>query len=128
MDHGCLACQGQVSSVLRIEKLKDWDLLSEFGPAGVKNKPNWECPDLFELPIEGEPGKTRWVLEVDMGSGSVAGGSGGEYFVGTFDGTKFTSDNELSHVKWVDYGRDSTHPFPGPIFPSQTDAGYGSAG
>ena len=46
--------------------LKNWNHLSDFGPAGVKNKPNWECPDLFELPIVNEPGKTRWVLEVDM--------------------------------------------------------------
>ncbi len=84
--------------------LKAWTLLSEFGPAGVKDKPNWECPDLFELPIEGEPGQTRWVLEADMGSGAIAGGSGGEYFVGTFDGTRFVPDREES--EWVDFGRD----------------------
>ena len=84
--------------------LKEWELLSEFGPAGVENKPNWECPDLFELPIEGEPGTTRWVLEVDMGGGSVAGGSGGEYFTGEFDGTTFVADSEES--QWVDFGRD----------------------
>ncbi len=84
--------------------LKTWKLLSEFGPAGVANKPNWECPDLFELPIEGEPGKKRWVLETDMGSGSIAGGSGGEYFTGVFDGEKFIADSLDS--QWVDFGRD----------------------
>ena len=84
--------------------LKQWALLSEFGPAGVQNKPNWECPDLFELPIENEPGKSRWVLEVDIGNGSVAGGSGGEYFTGVFDGTTFTPDTTES--SWVDFGRD----------------------
>ena len=84
--------------------LKSWKKLSEFGPAGVQNKPNWECPDLFELPIENEPGKTAWVLEADMGGGSVAGGSGGEYFVGQFDGTRFITNSK--HSKWVDYGRD----------------------
>ncbi len=84
--------------------LKEWTLLSEFGPAGVKEKPNWECPDLFELKIENEPGKTAWVLEADMGSGAVAGGSGGEYFVGRFDGRSFQSDANES--QWVDYGRD----------------------
>ena len=83
--------------------LTTWTELSRFGPAGVIDKPNWECPDLFELPVEGERGKTMWVLEVDMGSGSVAGGSGGEYFVGTFDGQCF---NTLQHAQWVDYGRD----------------------
>ena len=86
--------------------LKEWTHLSDFGPAGVPGKPNWECPDLFELPIEGEPGKTRWVLEVDMGNGSVAGGSGGEYFVGDFDGKEFRCDHDLNKSQWVDYGRD----------------------
>jgi fructan beta-fructosidase len=84
--------------------LKDWTLLSEFGPAGVLNKPNWECPDIFELPIENEPGQTRWVLEADMGGGAIAGGSGGEYFTGVFDGTSFIADSMES--QWVDFGRD----------------------
>ncbi len=84
--------------------LKHWKLLSEFGPAGVPNKLNWECPDLFELPIEGEPGKTRWVLEADMGNGAIAGGSGGEYFTGEFDGRRFVADSTTS--QWVDFGRD----------------------
>ena len=88
------------------DDLKTWKYLSKFGPAGVKNKPNWECPDLFELPIENEPGKSRWVLEVDMGNGSVAGGSGGEYFVGHFDGREFTCNHDITKSQWVDYGRD----------------------
>lgn len=84
--------------------LKKWVFLSEFGPAGVANKPNWECPDLFELPIRNEPGKTRWILKADMGSGSIAGGSGGEYFTGVFDGKTFIADSKES--QWIDYGRD----------------------
>ncbi|MEM7396707.1 MAG: glycoside hydrolase family 32 protein, partial [Verrucomicrobiota bacterium] len=59
------------------EDLRNWTELSRFGPAGVKNKSNWECPDLFPLPVENRPGETRWVLEADMGQGSIAGGSGG---------------------------------------------------
>lgn len=86
--------------------LREWKLLSEFGPGGAPGKPNWECPDLFKLPVEGRPGVTRWVLEVDMGGGSIAGGSGGEYFVGTFDGQRFLADGGLSNFQWVDYGRD----------------------
>jgi fructan beta-fructosidase len=86
--------------------LKDWKLLSEFGPAGAPNKPNWECPELFELPIENEPGKTKWVLQVGMGGGAVAGGSGGEYFLGDFDGEKFTSDDPSGASQWSDFGRD----------------------
>ncbi|MEM8488703.1 MAG: glycoside hydrolase family 32 protein [Bacteroidota bacterium] len=84
--------------------LKAWTFLSDFGPAGSTDG-IWECPDLFELPIEGEAG-SRWVLEVDIGSGAIAGGSGGQYFVGTFDGTTFTNDNPDDLTLWVDYGAD----------------------
>lgn len=84
--------------------LKDWTLTGSFGPAGVANKPNWECPDLFELPVEGEPGVTRWLLKTDIGSGSVAGGSGGEYFIGEFKDGAFHAESVES--QWVDYGRD----------------------
>ncbi|KAA5544495.1 glycoside hydrolase family 32 protein [Roseiconus nitratireducens] len=83
--------------------LKHWEELSRFGPAGVEGKLNWECPDLFPLEVENEPGRQLWVLEADMGSGSIAGGSGGEYFVGDFDGQKFTP---IQSARWVDFGRD----------------------
>jgi len=70
--------------------LKEWTLLSEFGPAGATSGV-WECPDLFELPVQGTSEK-RWVLAVNMNPGSVAGGSGGQYFIGQFDGARFTAD------------------------------------
>ncbi len=72
--------------------LKDWTLLSQFGPAGATSGV-WECPDLFELPVEGTNEK-RWALVVNIGSGSVAGGSGGQYFIGQFDGTNFVADKD----------------------------------
>jgi sucrose-6-phosphate hydrolase SacC (GH32 family) len=70
--------------------LKEWRLLSEFGPAGG-TAGVWECPDLFPVPVQGTQEK-RWVLAVNMNPGSIAGGSGGQYFVGQFDGTRFTAD------------------------------------
>jgi fructan beta-fructosidase len=85
------------------DDLKTWEELSKFGPAGTEDKLNWECPDLFQLPVENVDGKHLWVLETDMGSGSVAGGSGGEYFVGHFDGVTFTP---IQPAWWVDFGRD----------------------
>lgn len=69
--------------------LKDWTLLSEFGPAGAV-RGIWECPDLFPLPVEG--GGEKWVLIVNIGGDAVAGGSGCQYFVGTFDGETFIED------------------------------------
>ncbi len=88
------------------DNLRQWDLLSEFGPSGGTGG-IWECPDLFKLPVEGSEGESRWVLQVDMNPGAVAGGSGGQYFVGDFDGQTFTQDPQNEgQTNWVDYGRD----------------------
>lgn len=85
--------------------LKQWQLLSEFGPWGAEPVPNWECPDLFLSPVEGSD-SSRWVLLISVGSGAVAGGSGSQYFVGDFDGQRFIPDTERNVVQWVDYGAD----------------------
>lgn len=86
--------------------LKAWDKASEFGPAGARGK-NWECPDLFELPVEGHPGESRWVLSVNLGDNAVGGGSGGQYFVGSFDGQRFTPDPAWGSAPvWMDHGAD----------------------
>ena len=79
--------------------LKSWTFMSEFGPAGNVTG-IWECPDLFELPIENRPGETRWVLDVDNGGGTVASGSAGQYL----DGTTFEAEHE--DTRWVDYAKD----------------------
>jgi fructan beta-fructosidase len=86
--------------------LKDWSLLSTFGPAGATGG-IWECPALFRVPVAGTD-QERWVLQVDLNPGSVAGGSGGQYFLGDFDGTTFTPrEGELEIApRWVDYGPD----------------------
>jgi fructan beta-fructosidase len=86
--------------------LRRWEGLSDFGPAGA-TEGLWECPDLFELPVDGRPAETRWVLDVDVGSGAPAGGSGGQYFVGDFDGTRFRADTAPgAPARWVDHGAD----------------------
>ena len=88
------------------KNLKDWTRLSDFGPSGAFPVSNWECPDLFELPVENAPGESKWVLQVDSGNGHPAGGSGCQYFVGGFDGRRFRSDNPPESALWVDYGKD----------------------
>ncbi len=42
----------------------------------------FECPDFFELPVDGGTGRSRWVL--------VRGD--GRYSLGSFDGTRFTEE------------------------------------
>ena len=95
--------------------LKHWRHLSDFGPAAAVGG-IWECPDLFELPVDGDPKNTRWVLIVSLNPGSISGGSGMQYFVGHFDGTRFTTDppaagitsarKPFDSVLWADYGKD----------------------
>jgi len=85
--------------------LKHWAALSDFGPAGATGG-QWECPELFELPIEGGQGETRWVLKIGLNPGSLQGGSGEQYFIGRFDGKRFTNDNPDSRTLWTDYGKD----------------------
>lgn len=43
----------------------------------------WECPELFELPVDGDPDNTRWVMY----------GASGTYMVGSFDGRTFRPES-----------------------------------
>ncbi|MGX5716578.1 GH32 C-terminal domain-containing protein [Arthrobacter sp. MAHUQ-56] len=72
--------------------LKTWDYLDDFQPANATGG-QWECPDLYPLAVDGDPGNIKWVLVVNINPGAVAGGSGGQYFVGSFDGTTFSSES-----------------------------------
>jgi levanase/fructan beta-fructosidase len=83
--------------------LIDWEFLSDFRMA-VPGNGVWECPDLFELPVEDEPGRTAWVLVVSTNPGGVAGGSGTRYFLGEFDGVRFAEIP--GSQSWLDWGRD----------------------
>jgi fructan beta-fructosidase len=87
--------------------LKTWERSSDFGPAGSVEGV-WECPELFEAPVEGPDGGTRWVLKVDVNAGAPSGGSGGQYFVGRFDGKEFRAEGLRpgSPAVWVDHGKD----------------------
>jgi fructan beta-fructosidase len=86
--------------------LKTWTKLGEFGPAGANGAPNWECPNLFQLPVANVAGQKKWVLALGIGDNGPAGGSATQYFIGEFDGTKFIDDNPVNQTLWVDYGSD----------------------
>ena len=92
----------------RSHNLRQWELASEFGPAGAVSGV-WECPDLFELPIYDEQDKlvaARWLLNVNINPGGPAGGSADQYFIGQFDGSRFIEDHPGSGPHWVDWGND----------------------
>ncbi|WP_091356698.1 glycoside hydrolase family 32 protein [Amphritea atlantica] len=100
-----LAC-GQTIRFYRSENLLDWALCSEFGEhQGSHTEGPWECPDLFELPVEGGTG-SRWVLVVGVGAGEDSWGSFTQYFIGDFDGTHFHNENAPDKVLLMDHSRD----------------------
>jgi fructan beta-fructosidase len=55
--------------------LKEWTVASHIDGF-------FECPDLFPLPVDGDPNRTKWVLTA----------ASSEYMVGRFDGARFTPD------------------------------------
>jgi fructan beta-fructosidase len=85
--------------------LKTWSLTGSF-EAGSKEKGQWECPDLFELAVDGDPKNKKWVLIVNRNPGAPAGGTGVEYFVGQFDGASFHDEGSPGQGLWADRGKD----------------------
>jgi fructan beta-fructosidase len=102
--------------IYRSKNLRQWELASDFGPAGAISGV-WECPDLVELPVLDDAGKrvydtvtrhfvSRWLLSVNINPGGPAKGSADQYFIGQFDGFRFTEDHPGSAPRWVDWGKD----------------------
>lgn len=85
--------------------LIDWKKESDFGKNEGSHGGVWECPDLF--PLKTKEGTQKWVLIQNIGRGSINGGSGTQYFIGSFDGHYFKNDNPPSLVLWLDYGADN---------------------
>jgi fructan beta-fructosidase len=88
--------------------LTDWTLSGTFGQEEGSHDGVWECPDLFELPLEEGAGRSKWVLLVSIGDrDDLPAGSRTQYFIGDFDGERFTNDNAADTVLWTDHGRDN---------------------
>ncbi len=90
----------------RSSNLKDWTHTGEFGETYGAHGGVWECPDLFELPVEGSD-VSKWVLLVSINPGGPNGGSVTQYFIGDFDGQTFISDYPATAILWLDFGTDN---------------------
>ncbi len=110
------AAQDQVK-IYGSKDLKEWQHLSDFGKEYGSHAGVWECPDLFPLYLE-EEDKTYWVLLLSINPGGPNGGSATQYFIGDFDGKRFTLDDRFQpqvdkmesgeeQAVWLDYGRDN---------------------
>jgi fructan beta-fructosidase len=71
-------------SVYTSDNLKEWTFQSH-------TEGFWECPELFELPVDGDPKNKKWVMY----------GASGSYAIGDFDGNKFTWE---SGKHWYNHG------------------------
>ncbi len=65
--------------------LKEWTRLCDVELPGSS-----ECPDIFELPVDGDAGNTRWVFW----------GGNGNYLLGTFDGKTYTAESGPHQSNW----------------------------
>ncbi len=63
-------------SIYTSTNLKDWTYQSH--TTGF-----WECPDLFELPVDNKQSQKKWVML----------GASNSYMIGSFDGKKFTPES-----------------------------------
>lgn len=87
------------------KNLKKWNYVSAFGKGLGQQPCQYECPDFFQLPVNGDKKKMKWVMTMNINPGCWFGGSATEYFVGDFDGKKFTCP-DANEVKWLDWGKD----------------------
>ena len=96
---------GQHMEIYSSDNLKDWKYESSFGEKYGNHSGVWECPDLMKMKVRGT-GKEKWMLICNINPGGPSGGSATQYFIGDFDGHKFTCDSKPEVTKWMDYGKD----------------------
>ncbi len=94
-------CEIQEIRFFSSKNLVDWEYMSKFGPWGAVGG-QWECVEFFPLAVDGNASNIKWVLEISMQPRN------GQYFIGDFDGRRFTLDkdfiNNLSYEKYFPSG------------------------
>ena len=101
-DNGCwnlILAVGQEMQIFSSKDLKQWKYESSFGKEYGNHGGVWECPDLMKI-------GQKWVLLCNINPGGPFGGSATQYFVGDFDGHRFTCESMPKVTKWLDYGKD----------------------
>ncbi|MFP4210753.1 MAG: glycoside hydrolase family 32 protein [Alkalispirochaeta sp.] len=95
----------------RSDDLRRWEFHDEFGHGVLPLEAEWECPDLFRVPLRhagrGGPRRFRWVLTVHLGRGLPRERAGSLYTTGAFVGDRFVPDrSERPVLRAVDNGHD----------------------
>lgn len=100
-----ILAEGQHMNIYSSADLKEWTLESQFGAEYGNHGGVWECPDLMKMRVRGTD-KYKWMLICNINPGGPFGGSATQYFVGDFDGKKFTCETAPEVTRWMDYGKD----------------------
>lgn len=100
-----IMAEGQHMDIYSSADLKEWKLESQFGAEYGNHGGVWECPDLMKMKVRGTD-QYKWMLLCNNNPGGPFGGSATQYFVGQFDGHKFTCESAPEVTKWMDYGKD----------------------
>jgi levanase len=93
--------EGEKIGLYTSQDLKDWRYVSGFERKGLGIL---ECPDLFQMDVDGDPAKRTWVLAASANGTAEGRTTGVAYWTGTFDGTTFTPAEDKH--QWLDAGSD----------------------
>lgn len=88
--------------------LIDWTATSNFTLQGLIGL-QYECPNLIQIPYidaqTGEKQNDMWLMYISISPGAPLGGSIGQYFPGTFNGTHFEAVDAVTRI--ADFGKDN---------------------
>lgn len=80
-----LFLEGHEFALLGSENLLEWAELSR-----LSLPEDWECPDLYPLPVDGDEYNEHWIFSA----------AGDRYFIGSFDGTRFIPETPLMKLNY----------------------------
>lgn len=102
----CIIGRRRYASLYTSKNLIDWTWKSNFdylhGTTNTLDLGGIECPDLFQ--ITADDSTSHWVLGASMDADSVGLPMTYAYWIGTWNGTTFTTDN--LQPQWLDRGWD----------------------
>lgn len=93
--------EGSKLGMYTSQDLKAWRYVSSVELPGLGVL---ECPDLFQLDLDGDPSRRTWVLAASANGAAEGRTTGVAYWTGTWDGHTFTPSSDRH--QWLDGGPD----------------------
>ncbi|AXJ11803.1 levanase [Arthrobacter sp. PM3] len=93
--------EGDKIGIYTSPDLKNWRYASGVERTGLGTL---ECPELFQLDLDGDPSRRTWVLAASANGTAEGFTTGVAYWTGAWDGTHFTPSD--GQHQWLDAGSD----------------------